>query len=89
MVSTCRGRPRVNVIGGGRRAGQRRLRDKAWLTELALGLVGIAGKRLGVPFGSERLGYRRRGLIDAPEPENQQHQPEVGGLHHHYERMTA
>jgi hypothetical protein len=59
---------------GRRCAGHLRRRHLCLLAQLAVRLVGIPGKRLGFPFASGRLGYLRSGLIDAPEPENQQQQ---------------
>jgi hypothetical protein len=46
----------------------------AVLTDLALRLAGIFGKRHGFPFASGRLWRYRSGLVDASKPSNQQHQ---------------
>jgi hypothetical protein len=53
-----------------------RVRVYALIAELALRLASIARKRFGFPFASGWLRYGGSGLVDAPNPSNQQHQQE-------------
>jgi hypothetical protein len=59
---------------GWRRARHRRVRRGPPVTQFTFGLSGEAGKGFRVAFASGRLRHRRRGLVDAPKPENKQHQ---------------